>query len=105
MTNPVDNVTGTSAADILNLIANKNPQIITEELKLVSTGNKIENAAMQVLLFNLKEKLGLSYRDLLAICLSLDAAAEKGVLNNDIINYLKENPAEINKIYSNEQPN
>jgi len=83
---------GKTAADILSSIASQDVEEIVSAVKFVKEGYKLDNSSMQVLLFNLKTKYNMSYRDLLAVYLSLDAAVEKGALTNEVLDYLKTNP-------------
>lgn len=66
-------------------------------VKFVKDGHKLDNAAMQELLYRLKTKHGMTYRELLSVYLTMDMAVEKGALTNDIIDYLKKNPEMIQK--------
>ncbi|MBD3362397.1 hypothetical protein GF362_01620 [Candidatus Dojkabacteria bacterium] len=86
---------GKPAGDMLSKMATEDFSQIQRALKFVTQGYKLDNDAMQELLFTLKTKYDMSYRDLLAIYLTLDIAVEKGALTNDLIDYLKEHPEEI----------
>ena len=66
-------------------------------VRFVKTGPKLDNAAMQELLYRLKTKHGMTYRELLSVYLTMDMAVEKGNLTNDIIDYLKRNPDMVSK--------
>ena len=52
-------------------------------------GTKIKNSVMQNLLYRLRQKGNLSYRELLDVFISLDLAVETGVLTNEAISKLE----------------
>ena len=84
-----------SATTLLSQLASEDFSQVKKALSFVEQGYKLNNAAMQELLFDLKTKYDMSYRDLLAIYLTLDIAVEKGALTNEVLDYLREHPDEL----------
>lgn len=96
---------GSSASDLLSKIAAEDFTEVKKVVKFVKEGFKLDNAAMQTLLFSLKNKYNMSYRDLLAVYLTLDIAVEKGALTNEVLDYLRDHPEEINKLGNSDNNN
>lgn len=84
-----------NATSLLSQLASEDFSQVKKALSFVEQGYKLNNAAMQELLFDLKTKYDMSYRDLLAIYLTLDIAVEKGALTNEVLDYLREHPDEL----------
>lgn len=92
-----DDAPAGDAGSLLAKFADSNFGGMKQVVKFVKDGHKLDNAAMQELLYRLKTKHTMTYRELLSIYLTMDMAVEKGVLTNDIIDYLKKNPDMIQK--------
>jgi hypothetical protein len=106
---PIENIAqgqvGSTASDLLSKIAAEDFTEVKKVVKFVKEGFKLDNAAMQTLLFSLKNKYNMSYRDLLAVYLTLDIAVEKGALTNEVLDYLRDHPEEINKLGNTDNNN
>ncbi|MBD3362395.1 hypothetical protein GF362_01610 [Candidatus Dojkabacteria bacterium] len=85
------------AGSMLSKFAESDFTGMKQVVKFVKDGHKLDNAAMQELLYRLKTKHKMTYRELLSVYLTMDMAVEKGALTNDIIEYLKKNPQMIQK--------
>ncbi len=97
----IDDGAQVTASDLLQKIAKEDFGNVEGIVKFIKDGRKLDNASMQVLLFNLRKKYNMEYRDLLAVYLSLDLAVEKGALTNDVVDYLKKNPDAIKNFEGN----
>lgn len=92
-----------SEDDVLAKFAKEDFSKIARTIKFVKDGPKLDNAAMQELLYRLKTKQGMSYRELLSVYITMDMAVEKGVLTNDVLDYLKQNPEALEKFKGEEK--
>ncbi|MCA9385853.1 hypothetical protein KC717_04350 [Candidatus Dojkabacteria bacterium] len=78
------------AKDILSKFAEGDTADVGRVVKFVKEGHKLDNQAMQQLLYKLYKEEGLTYKTLLAIYLQLDKAVEEGTFTNDMFESLAE---------------
>ncbi len=101
--NPAPQGDNTSPTDILHKIA-KEEFDASKMVHFIKDGPKLDNSAIQQLLYILRTKHNMNYRDLLSVYLTLDIALEKGILTKELLDYIKDNPEKIGSGETQEKP-